>query len=208
MAQWARSRPQRREWQGDEAVLVPLAPADMDQHPAGVDVGDLQMERLLQPQPQGIDGPEEALQAGLADGGDQLIDFGDGQHGGQLELLGDAQLLERGPFPRAGVAIEELESGVGDLEGIAFPLLVVLDEQQVASQVVFGGQVGRLVEPLGELADRAEVGFVSPLAEARPAACPGASSGRVGRGEFLYAWRAARKGGLDAGQREGENEVS
>jgi hypothetical protein len=34
--------------QRDEAILVSLAAADMDQQPLGVDVGDLQMEGLLQ----------------------------------------------------------------------------------------------------------------------------------------------------------------
>ena len=85
-------------------------------------------------QPERIDGPEEALQCGLADGVDQLIDFGNGEDGRQLELLGDAELVERGPFPRAGVEIEELDPGVGDLERIGFPLLIVLDEQQVAAR--------------------------------------------------------------------------
>jgi hypothetical protein len=64
------------------------------------------------------------------------------------------------------MAVEELESGVGDLEGIGLPLLVVFDEQQIASEVVFGGQVRRLVDPLGELADGAEVGLVGPFLEA------------------------------------------
>jgi hypothetical protein len=87
-------------------------------------------------------GPEEAFQGGLAEGVDELIDFGDGQHGEQLELPADAELAEGGPVPRASVAIEELEPGVGDLEGIGFPVLVVLDEQQVAAEIVFGGAVG------------------------------------------------------------------
>ena len=37
-----------------------------------------------------VDCPEEAFQGGLADGVDELIDFGDGEDGGQFELLGDA----------------------------------------------------------------------------------------------------------------------
>lgn len=71
--------------EGDQAVLVALAAADVDQHPAGVDVGDLQMEGFLQAEPERIDGPEKALQGGLVDRADELIDLGDGQ--------------DRGPFP-------------------------------------------------------------------------------------------------------------
>ena len=68
--------------EGDQAVLVALATAAMDQHSSGVDVGDLQMKGFLQPQSERIDGPEEASQPRLADGIDELIDFGDGQHRG------------------------------------------------------------------------------------------------------------------------------
>jgi hypothetical protein len=38
-----------------------------------------------------------------------------------------------------------LRPELGDLERVAFPLLVVLDEQQVTSQIVLGGQIGGLV---------------------------------------------------------------
>jgi hypothetical protein len=64
------------------------------------------------------------------------------------------------------VAEEELESAVGDLERIRLPLLIILDEQQIATEVVFGCLVGRLLEPLGELADSAEVGLVRPITQA------------------------------------------
>ncbi len=74
--------------------------------------------------------------------------------------------MERGPFARAGVRVEELQAGVSDAERVAFPLLVVLDEQQVTPQVILGGEVGGLLQPLGELADAAEVGLVSPFTEA------------------------------------------
>jgi hypothetical protein len=46
-------------------------------------------------------------------------------------------------------------------------LLVVLDEQEVASEIVFAGEIGRFAEPLGELTDGAEIGFVCPVGEAR-----------------------------------------
>ncbi len=121
------------------------------------------MERLLQPQTEGIDGPKEALQRGLADRADQLIDFGDGQDRGQLELLGHTELGERGPVPGAGVAVEELQSGVGDFERVRLPLLIVLDVKQVPSEIVFASLVRGFFEPLGELPDSAEVGFPGSL---------------------------------------------
>ena len=146
-----------------ESVFVSFASTDVDQHPPGVDVRDLEMECLLQAETQGIDSPEEALHGWLADAVDELIDLWNRQDGGELGLFGNAQLGECGPLSRAGAGVEELETGVGDLEGVAFALLVVLDEQQVASEIILGGQIGRLVEPLSELSDGAEVGLVGSV---------------------------------------------
>jgi len=126
-----------RQW--EEPVFVSFASTDMNEHPFGVDVADLEMEGLLQSESQGIDGPEEALHGRLVDGVDELIDFRSGEDGGELGLFGDAQLAEGGPLSGASVVVEELETGVGDLEGIAFPLLVVLDEQEVSSEIILGG---------------------------------------------------------------------
>jgi len=53
------------------------------------------MECLLQSQSQRVDGPEEALQSRLANGVEGLIDFGEGEHRRQLELLGHAQPVLR-----------------------------------------------------------------------------------------------------------------
>lgn len=148
-----------------EAILVSLAPADVDEHPAGVEVADLEMQGFLQAEAERIAGPEEALQDRFADGGDQLIDFGDREDGGKFSLLADAEVFESGPVTRAGARVEELESGVGDLQGVGSPLLIILDVQQVVAQFVLGGQIGGLAEPLGELADGAEVGLMRSLGE-------------------------------------------
>ena len=151
--------------QRHEPVLVSLAAPDVNQHPRSIDVRDLQVECFLQTEPQRIDGPEEALHDRLADRRDELIDFGDGQDGGKFGLFGDSQLAERRPLSRTRMGVEELEPRVRDLQRIGFPLLIVLDEQQIASQIAFGGGTGRLLEPLSEFADSAEVGFVRPLTQ-------------------------------------------
>ena len=85
---------------------------------------------------------------------------------GSLVCLGMRSLLEGGPLSGTSAGVKELESGVRDLEGIALPLLVILDVQQIASQVVLGRLIGRLLEPLCELTDGAEIGFMCPVGEA------------------------------------------
>ncbi len=124
------------------------------------------MEGFLQAKSQRIDGPEKALQGRLANRVDEPIDFGDREHGGELERFGNAEFAERGPFSRTGVGVEELEAGVGDLERVGFPVLIVLDEQQVAAEIIFAGGLRRLAKPLRELAHGAEIGFVGSLSQA------------------------------------------
>jgi hypothetical protein len=75
------------------------------------------------------------------DGGDELIDFRHGQHGGQLGLPGHAKLAECRPVTRAGARVKEFQSRIGDLQRIGFSLRIVLDVQQVAPEVIFGGSI-------------------------------------------------------------------
>ena len=53
------------------------------------------------------------------------------------------------------------------LKDNAFPLLVVLDEEQISPQIVLRSLVGGSLEPLSELADAAQVGLLRPLVEPR-----------------------------------------
>jgi MoxR-like ATPase len=87
------------------------------------------MKRLLQAEPQGIDGPEEALQRGLTNDAEQLIDFLDRQDGGKFRLARHAQFLQGRPFAHASVRVEELDARISHSQRVAFPLLVVLDEE-------------------------------------------------------------------------------
>ena len=98
------------------AVLVPLAASHVHEHAPGIDVADLEIECLLQAESQGIHGPKETLHGRLADGVDELIDFRDRQHGGELDVLRDSQLAERGPVLGTRVRVEKLETGISNLQ--------------------------------------------------------------------------------------------
>ena len=149
-----------------KAVLGALATMDMDDHPPAVDVADLQIQTLLEPQPQRVDGPEEGLVVGRAHGVDQAPDLGDAQDVRQAPGPGDAEALEGEPVAWDGIGVEEDEAAGGDLQraGRIRPLLLEVDE--VLPQFVFGDPVGRLVEVSGEMTDGAEVSFLGPLGEA------------------------------------------
>ena len=66
---------ERARRQGDEAVLGALAAMDVDHHPGAVDVADLEVEPLGEPQSQRVDGLEVDAVVGGADGGDELSDL-------------------------------------------------------------------------------------------------------------------------------------
>ena len=104
-----------RQW--DEAVLGPLAAMDVDHHPRAVDVADLEVQPLAEPQAQRVDGPEIGAVVGRADGGDEPTDLVDGEDVGEPLLPADAEAFEGRPVAGGGVGIEELDAAVGDAEG-------------------------------------------------------------------------------------------
>ena len=100
---WPSTRGGPRAWPraGDEAVLGPLAVVDVDHHAVAVDVADLEVEALAEPEAQRVDGPEVGAVVGRADGGDEASDLVDGEDVGEAGLAGDAEAFEGGPVSRA-----------------------------------------------------------------------------------------------------------
>jgi hypothetical protein len=139
---------------------------DVDQHAGTVDVAELQGEPFLEPQSQGIDGPEEGAVVGRADRVEEPVHLIDGQHVGQRLVLRDTELQERGPVPRLGVGVEELDAAVGDLQGAGGEVAVVLEIEKVVADLGLGEQVRRLAEVLGQLSHGTDVGFLGAFAAA------------------------------------------
>ena len=124
-----------RERQWDEAVLGPLAAMDVDHHPGAVDVADLEVQPLAEPEPQRVDGPEIGAVVGRADGGDEATDLVDGEDVGEPLLPGDAESFEGRPVAGDGVRIEELDAAVSDAEGRGGELAVVLEVEEVVAEL-------------------------------------------------------------------------
>ena len=195
MTQYSRSDLQRARRQRDEAVLGPLAAMDVDHHPRAVDVADLEVQPLAEPEPQRVDGPEVGAVVGRADGGDEASDLIDGEDVGEPLLPGDAEPLEGRPIAGDGVRIEELDTAVGDAEGSGGELAVVLEVEEVVAELLLAEPVGRGMEVVGELPDGAEVRLLGALGE------PGelevvehALTERRGHDEVL--WQGVRKSPL------------
>jgi hypothetical protein len=99
-------------------------------------------------------------------GFEKSVHFTDGDDDGDLELSAGSYELERGPFSRAGESKELLEGLLSDVDGTSRPVSIVLDEEEIVSQVVFGGGIGLALEEFRELANIADIGLLRALATA------------------------------------------
>ena len=138
---------------------------DVHHHPRAIDVADLEVQPLAEPESQRVDGPEIGPVVGRADGGDEPSHLVDGEDVGESLLPADAEPLEGRPVAGSGVGIEELDAAVGDAERGGGELAVVLEVEEVVADLLLAEPVGRGVEVVGELPDGAEVGLLGALAE-------------------------------------------
>jgi hypothetical protein len=139
---------------------------DVDQHPCAVDVADLQVQPFPEPQPQRVDRPEIGPVMVRADGVDETPYLIDGEHVGEFLVPADTKPLERGPVARRGVGVEELDAAVGNAQRCRGELAVVLEMEEVITDLLLAEPVGSSVVVVGELPDGAEVGLLGALAEA------------------------------------------
>ena len=126
---------------------------DVDHHALAIDIAELQVPGLIEPESHGVGGPVEqgdSLDPARVDDGVDLVDgedFGEGL--GLLELHGG----ERFPGTLASSCVEELDAGEGDSDGAVGELLFVFEVQEVASELPLGDPIGLRPCPVGELPD-------------------------------------------------------
>ena len=108
------------------AILAPFAVADVQQVTVTINVGDLQMQSLLQTQPTGVDRAEADAVTLAAYTCQDTAYFVHTEHNWQFLLLGRTHEIKGLPFPAQGVLEEELDPAQGDGAGIASGVLFVL----------------------------------------------------------------------------------
>ena len=144
--------------QGDVAVAVALAGADVQEHALRIDVADLQVEGFAQAQAAGVDGGQGDAMIQGGDAGQDAAHLGGGEDDGQLELGGGAGQFDLGgPGAVEGFLPEELDGADGLGGSLAGEAPFGLEMDEVLAQFLGGDQVGRAVEVLGQLADAGEV---------------------------------------------------
>ena len=197
---------QGRRRQRHEAVPGPLAQMDMHEHALAVDVADLQVQAFAEAQSQGIHGPEEGLEVGLANGVDEPVHLGDGQDIGECLWLGDAHHLERLPVARHGMSVEELDAAEGDAEGAGSEPTALLEMEEVVADLLLGETIGRQSVLSGQMPDAAEIPLLGARGPAQPGPSRRASVGKV-RPNREHRPREAEESSVDPFQRGKRNRL-
>ena len=104
-----------RRWQGNPALLGTLSPVDMKHHGPGVDIGDLEMLRFLEPQPTGVDRGQEGMVVRRAHAGEESSDLVSGEDDGEFMLAPGVDEGEGVPLALEDVLEEEAQAAVVSL---------------------------------------------------------------------------------------------
>ena len=156
--------------QGDVAVAVAFAGADVKEHTLGVAVADFEVKGFAQAQAAGVDGGQGDAMIECGDGGEDLAHLGGGEDDGELELgCGADQFDLGGPGAAQGLLPEHLDGADGLGGGGTGVATLGVEVEEVLAQLLGVDLLGGFVEVLGELSDAGEVGLLCPGQEGEEA---------------------------------------
>jgi hypothetical protein len=147
----------------DVAILGALSAVDMDHHAAAVDIGDFEMESFVKPQSTGIDGGKIGVILEGFDLGKNASDFFNAENGRKVSLGLGSEDSEDVPIALEDVFIAEAYAAIADAHGIGRPVIDVFAVEEVVLEFLLGDQVGGFAIELGEHANGAGVGLLSPF---------------------------------------------
>jgi hypothetical protein len=174
--------------QRDVAVIVAFAAADVQEHPFGIDVADLQAQTLAQAQAARVEGDEGDAMIQGRDRRQDPTHLGGREDDREFDLgVGADQFDLAGPDAMKGFFPEHLDRAQRLGAGLAGDLLVGLEMDEVLANFLDGDEFGRTAVELTKVPDAGQVGLDGPRADGQE----GRSSVkdlRMACGElFLYA---------------------
>jgi hypothetical protein len=149
--------------QRDVAVLGPLSTVDMDHHAGGVDIGDFEVETFVKSEAAGVDGGEIGVILEGMDLGKNTSDFFTAENGGEASFGLGSEDTEDVPVTLEDVFVEEANAAITDAHGIGGPVIEVLSVEEIVLEFLLGDQIGGFAVELGEHANGACVGLLSPF---------------------------------------------
>ena len=144
--------------QGDVAVAIAFARANMQEHASGIDVGHLKAQTFAQPQTAGVDRDEADALVEQGNFGQNEADLAGGKYDGELELGGGADQLDLGgPGTAKGFLPEHLEGADGLSGGGTTEATLGFEVEEVLAQFLGCGLFGGLVQVLGQVANTGQI---------------------------------------------------
>lgn len=147
----------------DVAVLGPLSAVDMDHHAGGVDIGDFEVKPFMESEAAGIDGGEIGVIVESLDLGKNASDFFNAENSRKPSFGLGPEDSEDVPVSLEDVFVEEANPAIADPHGIGRPVISVFSLEEIVLEFLFGDQVGGFGIELGEHANGACVGLLSPF---------------------------------------------
>jgi hypothetical protein len=145
------------------AILGTLATVDMDHHAGGVDIGDFEMETFVKPQAAGVDGGKIGIILEGFDTGQNASDFIHAENGGEASFGLGSKDSENVPVSLEDMFVEEAYPAIADPHGIGGPVIDVLPLEEIVLEFLLGDLIGGFAIELGEHANGAGVGLLSPF---------------------------------------------
>ena len=147
----------------DVAILGALSSVGMDHHAAGIDIGDFEVETFMESQAAGIDGGKIGVILECFDQGKNASDFFNSENGWESSLILGSEDSEDVPVSLEDVFIEEANAAIADAHGIGGPVINVFALEEIVLELLLGDEIGGFAIELGEHADGAGVGLLSPF---------------------------------------------
>jgi hypothetical protein len=136
---------------------------DMDHHAAAVDIGDFEMETFVESQAAGIDGGKIGVILEGFDMGENTSDFFTAENGRKASFGLGTEDSEDVPIALEDVFEKEANPAIADPHGIGGPVIGVLSVEEIFLEFLLGDQIGGFAVELGEHANGASVGLLSPF---------------------------------------------
>lgn len=145
------------------AIFGALSTVDMDHHAVAVDIGDFEMESFVKPQAAGVDGGKIGIVLEGFDLGKNGSDFFNAKNGREPSLILGSEDSEDVPVSLEDVLVEKAYPAIADPHGIGGPVINVFPLEEIVLEFLLGDQIGCFAIELGQHANGAGVGLLSPF---------------------------------------------
>ena len=135
----------------------------MDHHAVAVDIGDFEMETFVKSEAAGVDGGKIGVILEGFDPGKNTSDFLNTENGGKASFGLGTENSKDVPVSLEDVFVEEANPAIADPHGIGRPVINVFALEEIVLELLLGDEIGGFAIELGEHADGAGVGLLSPF---------------------------------------------